>query len=589
MRPDAAFDAQDARDAAFNPLVALQSLLAADVASAKQRVRAAQQLQSYFARLSPTPGLLLSYEPYLPLLTEILGTKGQELQAAVLAVLLALAGHNPAGFSDWMARNTQLGSEPWLVQWSYALLLQTEKTVPRRGDADEWDKASTQFKEFDRAFARVLHMWRTLLDHTADVALVDQLVKYLQALLVQQEEGADKWRKMMLKKLQTHFVDIADVLIGWMMSTGPHSPLREEILPLLHHFGRLWADNSVFSLQLLNSFADEIVNLCDSWNDQEADGDRTSTLLTCFMMVAQCVPDLALPAEESADSSFVRVLHRVASCPKPEYSLFCLANCSEYMLKCTTVRLENTRPVQAAAVRILEGEIPARIVRKGGQPKRLKILECLFHARCGNGATHITQLCLHLLRLGGISALKTLGTRAFQRLNGRHGGKGNNYFVFAASCFVLASRDSEILMFTSDDDVTHAVGILELITAKLEKQSHRNRQHRLTPRQVCLVLKMASTFVGAVSRFLCDRDGVAEIVKGVSLRLLECAIHMLPSETVVIRDHRLAVEMLKVIDTVLSQADIALLTPHKVYANLLEKMLTPSLVFKNGSNLFPLP
>lgn len=37
----------------------------------------------------------------------------------------------------------------------------------------------------------------------------------------------------------------------------------------------------------------EIVNLCDSWNDdQEADGDRISTLLTCFMMVAQCVPDL---------------------------------------------------------------------------------------------------------------------------------------------------------------------------------------------------------------------------------------------------------------------------------------------------------
>ncbi|KAE9314540.1 hypothetical protein PF001_g8221 [Phytophthora fragariae] len=472
MRPDAAFDAQDARDAAFNPLVALQSLLAADVASAKQRVRAAQQLQSYFARLSPTPGLLLSYEPYLPLLTEILGTKGQELQAAVLAVLLALAGHNPAGFSDWMARNTQLGSEPWLVQWSYALLLQTEKTVPRRGDADEWDKASTQFKEFDRAFARVLHMWRTLLDHTADVALVDQLVKYLQALLVQQEEGADKWRKMMLKKLQTHFVDIADVLIGWMMSTGPHSPLREEILPLLHHFGRLWADNSVFSLQLLNSFADEIVN---------------------FAFQIWLYPRKKVPIAHSLECSIV--WHLV-----PSQSILFSAWPIVPSI-CSNARLlENTRPVQAAAVRILEGEIPARIVRKGGQPKRLKILECLFHARCGNGATHITQLCLHLLRLGGISALKTLGTRAFQRLNGRHGGKGNNYFVFAASCFVLASRDSEILMFTSDDDVTHAVGILELITAKLEKQSHRNRQHRLTPRQVCLVLKMASTFVDVTER-----------------------------------------------------------------------------------------
>ncbi|GMF25057.1 unnamed protein product [Phytophthora fragariaefolia] len=228
MRPDA--PAAAAPEAApFNPLLALQTLLAADVASAKQRVRAAQQLQDYWARLERTPGLLLSYEPYLPLLAETLaapGKGGQELQAAVLATLLALSSHDPAGVSNWIARNTQLGHDPWLVQWSYALLLQTEKAVPRQ-DADEWDEAAAQFKEFDRVFARVLHTWRTLLDHTADVALVDQLVKYLHALLVQQQQdGGEKWSKLMLKKLQTHFVDIADVLIGWMMSTGPHNPLR---------------------------------------------------------------------------------------------------------------------------------------------------------------------------------------------------------------------------------------------------------------------------------------------------------------------------------------------------------------------------
>ncbi|KAG6587234.1 phosphatidylinositol kinase [Phytophthora cinnamomi] len=327
-------DAQDVAAPPFNPLVALQTLLAADAAGAKQRVRAAQQLQSYFALLAPTPGLLLSYEPYLPLLTELL--QGEELQAAVLAMLLALSAHNPAGFSDWMARHAQLGNEPWLVQWSYALLLQAEKAAPRReeedDDKDAWDENSPQFREFDAVFARVLHMWRTMLDHTADVALVDQLVKYLHALLVQQQEDGQRWSAMVLKKLQTHFVDIADVLIGWMMSTGPHGSLRDEILTLLHHFGRLWADNSVFSLQLLNSFADEIVNLCDSWTDhQEGDDDRVSTLLTCFMMVAQCVPDLALPAEENLKSPFVRVLRRVASCSEPEYSISCLANCSEYM------------------------------------------------------------------------------------------------------------------------------------------------------------------------------------------------------------------------------------------------------------------
>ncbi|KAG6958320.1 hypothetical protein JG687_00009461 [Phytophthora cactorum] len=256
----------DATATPFNPLVALQSLLSADVVSIKQRVKAAQQLEEYFRLLTPTPGLLLSYEPYLPLLTDVMVTPlkgGQELQTSVLAMLQTLSAHNPTGFGDWIARNTQLGNEPWLVQWSYALLLQTEKMVPRGEDETKWEDTSAEFKQFDMIFARVMQMWRTLLDHTADVALVDQLVKYLQALLMQTD--TDQWRTLMLKKLQTHFVDIADVLIGWMMSTGPHSPLREEILTLLNHFGRLWADNSVFSLQLMNSVREALLTLFEAF------------------------------------------------------------------------------------------------------------------------------------------------------------------------------------------------------------------------------------------------------------------------------------------------------------------------------------
>jgi hypothetical protein len=243
-------------EAAFNPLQALQTLLS-PVTPAKQRVKAAQQLEQYFRLLTPTPTLLLSYEPYLPLLAAELASptasKGaQELQPVLLALLLALSSHNPTGFGDWIAGHASVGNEPWLVQWSYALLLQTEKQA---GSDGQWDEGAAEFIEFDRVLARVLQMWRTLLDHTADVALVDQLVKYLHALLFQQDE-AERWHDLMLKKLQTHFVDIADVMIGWMMSTGPLDSLREDILMLLNHFGTLWADNSVFSLQLLNSFAD---------------------------------------------------------------------------------------------------------------------------------------------------------------------------------------------------------------------------------------------------------------------------------------------------------------------------------------------
>ncbi|KAL4168247.1 hypothetical protein KRP22_011649 [Phytophthora ramorum] len=567
----------------FNPLASLQSLLSVDVVAPKQRIKAAQQLEEYFRLLTPTPGLLLSYEPYLPLLTDMMVTpvKGsQELQSSVLQLLQTLAGHNPAGFCDWIARNTQLGNEPWMVQWSYALLLEVEKTVPRQ-DEHGWDEVSSEFNEFDRVFARVMQMWRTLLDHTADVALVDQLVKYLQALLMQEEGDGEQWKTLMLRKLQTHFVDIADVLIGWMMSTGPDSLLREDILTLLHHFGRLWADNSVFSLQLLNSFADEIVNLCESWTDhQEGDDDRLSTLLVCFMMVAQCVPDLALSTNEATESPFVRVLFQVASCPQPEYSLFCVASCSEYLVSMSNSRRTNFPPlsvvavrfllyhcamqsrarvsevdkllmviknacklasanfscidnpllVQTAAINALEDDIPTRVVKKGSQSKRVKVMECLYHVKCPNGVTYITQLCLRFVRLGGTGALKILGMQGLQRLNSRSGEKGNSFFVFAATCFILASRNPESLNLASGDD-THTIAVLDLVTAKLEKQGHRNRQNKLTHRQLCLLLKMSSAIIGAASQWAAGRYDVVAAIKSTSLRMLECAISMLPSDT----------------------------------------------------------
>uniref|UniRef100_M4C2B6 Uncharacterized protein n=1 Tax=Hyaloperonospora arabidopsidis (strain Emoy2) TaxID=559515 RepID=M4C2B6_HYAAE len=244
-------DVQDASSAgAFNPLLALQSLLSADLASLKQRIKAAQQLESYFAALSTTPGLLLSYEPYLPLLIEIMGTSvknGLELQTSVLAMLVALSSHNPSGFGDWIALNTLLGNKQWLVQWSYELVLQTEQKLQERdgqvkSSVEPGRDAATARQECGRLLTRMLHMWRTLLDHTDDAALVELLVKCLYALLTMQETvmGPD-WQPFVLKKLQTHFVDVADVFIGWMMSVGPQSQLR------------------VFSLQLLTSFADSVL------------------------------------------------------------------------------------------------------------------------------------------------------------------------------------------------------------------------------------------------------------------------------------------------------------------------------------------
>ncbi|GMF20669.1 unnamed protein product [Phytophthora lilii] len=210
--------------------------------------------------------------------------------------------------------------------------------------------------------------------------------------------------------------------------------------------------------------------------------------------------------------------------------------------------IDNLRAAHKAAIGALEDDIPARIAKKSNQTKRVKVIECLFHLKCPNGVT------------------------AVQRLNSRGTESGYSYFVFVTSCFILAARGSDILEFASDDDATHTFAILELFATKLEKQTQRYRQHKLTIRQVCLVLKMVCTFTSLASQLFGDRGDVIDMVKCVSLRALECAINVLPSEMILIHDYRLAIETLKVIDTVLSQTELVPVIPHKMYTSLLEKV-----------------
>ena len=79
--------------------------------------------------------------------------------------------------------------------------------------------------ELDHVVTQVMLLWRTLLDRTDDAALVNQVVTYLQNLM-RYRTDTEQWQSLLLKKLQLHFVDIADVLIGWMMSTNLWSLLR---------------------------------------------------------------------------------------------------------------------------------------------------------------------------------------------------------------------------------------------------------------------------------------------------------------------------------------------------------------------------
>lgn len=129
----------------------------------------------------------------------------------------------------------QLGQETACVSWSCALVLEAETRVPLAETTNEdgtqpvrtWTERSMEFLELDAATARVVQMWRSLLDLTGDGLVVQQIVASLVTLLTHEScDGELHLRAIVLKKLQPHFVDIADVLIGWAMNAGAGSLLK---------------------------------------------------------------------------------------------------------------------------------------------------------------------------------------------------------------------------------------------------------------------------------------------------------------------------------------------------------------------------
>lgn len=82
----------------LNPLMALQIVVAGEMASIKQRSKAALQLESFFLALPPSATLFTSYEPYLSVLVEIATAPAKatrEVQENVSLMLKALASHSP--------------------------------------------------------------------------------------------------------------------------------------------------------------------------------------------------------------------------------------------------------------------------------------------------------------------------------------------------------------------------------------------------------------------------------------------------------------------------------------------------------------
>lgn len=146
-------------------------------------------------------------------------------------------------FAEWIAQNLHAlpGQEVWFVASTWSLLIETERRVPLAEIVEEgdnarkdhprhaWREKTMEFLEFDTTVTRVLSLWRMILDYTGDSVVVSHTVQALQHILKQagtDSEAQRQWQTIVLKKMQPHFVDIADVLIGWAMSASPRSSLR---------------------------------------------------------------------------------------------------------------------------------------------------------------------------------------------------------------------------------------------------------------------------------------------------------------------------------------------------------------------------
>lgn len=153
-------------------------------------------------------------------------------------------------FVEWIAQNVRAhpGRDVWFIEWTCGLLVETELRVPRAevmsvpsnrlelgtGSGSQppsggpWREKTIEFLEFDTALTRVFSLWRSILDYTSEAAVVAQVVRSVQYLLDVADAGAtvSHWHAVVLKKLQPHFVNIADVLIGWALNASPHCSLR---------------------------------------------------------------------------------------------------------------------------------------------------------------------------------------------------------------------------------------------------------------------------------------------------------------------------------------------------------------------------
>ncbi|GLE02911.1 hypothetical protein PINS_up011775 [Pythium insidiosum] len=365
--------------APFNPLVALQHVLAGDMVPIKQRAKAAKELAEYMDELPTNQGLYSLYEPYLSILGNVVMVPikaAKDVQDKTLQLMAALGAHNPRRFVEWCALHVRMNpmQPPWHVKWCTQLLIKAERRVPRPATsvaADNsvavgcWVDRCLEVLELDASISTLCQLWRSLLDHTNQEELVHDIVLGLHAFLVlgQSEKAAknNAWKALIVNRIQPHFVDMADVLIGWATSSATSERVRDDIILLLYEMRPLWITNSVFAVQILDSFSKDIVATYTASSNEVIDEARLNSITVCCMMVADCVPSLALASTNGDASPIGRVLRALVSTHRAKFSPFCTAKCGESFLAMTVNQPGEFAPLAVRAVHFLLAQVAANL------------------------------------------------------------------------------------------------------------------------------------------------------------------------------------------------------------------------------------
>ncbi|TMW68200.1 hypothetical protein Poli38472_007872 [Pythium oligandrum] len=366
-------------------MLALQTVLAGDMVPIKQRAKAAQQLATYCGQLPTTPGLYGVYEPYLPHLVSVVVTPikaARDVQENVVHLLKMLGAHNPRQFAQWCAMHVSVtpSSDPWHVDWCCGLSIAAEVRLPRSVNdqgVEVWNEHTFEFAELGAGLAMVLKLWRSLLDSSSDEVLVKAIVDALDVMLSHRSSvGPTVWSSLVTAKMQPHFVDMADVLIGWATSAATSESMRNSILSVLDRMQDLWTGNSVFCLQLLESFSNDIVTLYATPVLPTDDRVKLNFILVCSLMVARCVPTLALSASGTKPSPVARTLSFAGFTRTRSLSSFYLLRAAEYLISLAESQVGLTLRLSVGAITFLVSEAANLVTkRKAEQSEVIFVIE----------------------------------------------------------------------------------------------------------------------------------------------------------------------------------------------------------------------